>query len=63
MMELDRKDPFGIEKLLHPTLSYSHPSGVLTDPELGVNEKRAAPRILGLGRMRDRGHARATGVQ
>ena len=41
MMELDKKDPFGIEKLLHPALSYSHPSEVLADAELGLNEKRA----------------------
>jgi len=41
MIELDKKDPFGIEKLLHPALSYSHPSEVLSDPELGLNEKRA----------------------
>ena len=41
MIEMDKKDPFGIEKLLHPSLSYSHPSEVLSDPELGLNEKRA----------------------
>ena len=41
MKEPERKDPLGIEKLLHPALSYSHPTEVVSDPELSVNEKRA----------------------
>ena len=41
MTEKDTKDTFGIEKLLRPSLSYSHPREVLADQELGLNEKRA----------------------
>jgi hypothetical protein len=38
---MTEKDTFGIEKLLRPSLSYSHPREVLADQELGLNEKRA----------------------
>jgi len=41
MTEKEKKDAFGIEKLLRPSLSYSHPREVLADQELGLNEKRA----------------------
>jgi hypothetical protein len=41
MKEMGRKDIFEVEKLLHPARSYAHPSEVVADPGLTLNEKRA----------------------
>ena len=35
------KDTFNLSALLHPAQAYQHPSDVLADPDLTVNEKRA----------------------
>jgi hypothetical protein len=35
------RDDFDLNDLLHPALSFGHPSEVLNDPDLSVNEKRA----------------------
>ena len=41
MTELGRKEPFEVQKLLHPARSYTHPKDVVADPGLSLNEKRA----------------------
>ncbi len=39
---IDRTDDnFSLEKLLHPANAFGHPSEILKDPDLTVNEKRA----------------------
>ncbi len=39
---IDRSDDnFSLDKLLHPANAFGHPSEVLNDPDLTVNEKRA----------------------
>lgn len=35
------RDPFNLSALLHPAQAYEHPSQVLADADLTVNEKRA----------------------
>lgn len=35
------RDPFDIDALLHPARAFSHPSDVVSDPDLTINEKRA----------------------
>jgi hypothetical protein len=39
----DRKsdDPFDFGALLHPAAAFAHPSDVVNDPDLTLNEKRA----------------------
>jgi len=39
--ELENGDSFGIDDLLHPAQAFSHPSDVVNDPDLTLNEKRA----------------------
>jgi hypothetical protein len=34
-------DAFDLDELLHPATAFGHPSEVLNDPDLTVNEKRA----------------------
>jgi hypothetical protein len=34
-------DGFDLESLLHPAQAFEHPSNVVTDPDLTLNEKRA----------------------
>jgi hypothetical protein len=36
-----RKDVFDLDALLHPAQAFSHPSEVVNDPDLTLNEKRA----------------------
>jgi hypothetical protein len=36
-----REDVFDLNQLLHPADAFEHPSGVLHDPDLTLNEKRA----------------------
>ena len=38
---MTEKDPFDLSTLLHPADAYAHPSEVLADGDLTVNEKRA----------------------
>ena len=35
------KDNFDLDQLLHPAHAFSHPSEVVDDPDLTLNEKRA----------------------
>jgi hypothetical protein len=37
----DRKDPWDLDALLHPAQAFGHPSEVVSDPDLTLNEKRA----------------------
>jgi len=39
--ELKNEESFDIYDLLHPAQAFSHPSDVLNDPDLTLNEKRA----------------------
>src|SRR3954471_23647003 len=39
--ELKNQDSFDIDDLLHPAQAFSHPSDVVNDPDLTLNEKRA----------------------
>src|SRR3954468_15519729 len=41
--DLERKndDSFDLDDLLHPAQAFSHPSDVVNDPDLTLNEKRA----------------------
>src|SRR3954449_7776301 len=39
--ELKNEDSFDIDDLLHPAQAFSHPSDVVDDPDLTLNEKRA----------------------
>jgi hypothetical protein len=34
-------DDFDLDQLLHPALAFGHPSEVVNDPDLTLNEKRA----------------------
>jgi hypothetical protein len=34
-------DDFDLDELLHPAMAFGHPSEVLDDPDLTINEKRA----------------------
>ena len=36
-----RKDSFDLDQLLHPARAFAHPSEVVADPDLTLNEKRA----------------------
>lgn len=35
------KDTFDLDSLLHPARAFAHPSAVVNDPDLTLNEKRA----------------------
>jgi hypothetical protein len=37
----DRTDDFSLDELLHPANAFDHPSEVVNDPDLTLNEKRA----------------------
>ena len=37
----ERGSPFALDDLLHPAQAFGHPSDVVADPDLTVNEKRA----------------------
>ena len=37
----DREDAFDLNALLHPAQAFAHPSDVVRDPDLTLNEKRA----------------------
>ena len=37
----DDDDALDLNALLHPAQAFSHPSDVVTDPDLTLNEKRA----------------------
>jgi hypothetical protein len=37
----DVEDTFDLDDLLHPAQAFSHPSDVVNDPDLTLNEKRA----------------------
>jgi hypothetical protein len=39
--EVDRDDAWDLDKLLHPAQAFDHPSDVVNDPDLTLNEKRA----------------------
>ena len=41
MKDKIREDVFDLDELLHPAAAFEHPSEVLHDPDLTVNEKRA----------------------
>jgi hypothetical protein len=36
-----RRDAFDLDELLHPARAFGHPSRVVEDPDLTLNEKRA----------------------
>ncbi|MEI9803985.1 MAG: hypothetical protein WDN48_05360 [Pseudolabrys sp.] len=38
---LSRDEAFDLDALLHPAAAFSHPSEVVNDPDLTLNEKRA----------------------
>jgi hypothetical protein len=40
-IELKNEDSFDLDDLLHPAHAFSHPSDVVNDPDLTLNEKRA----------------------
>jgi hypothetical protein len=40
-MKETAKDPFDLQQLLHPAQAFDHPSQVVADPDLTLNEKRA----------------------
>ena len=40
-LETKTKTAFDIDALLHPARAFSHPSDVVSDPDLTLNEKRA----------------------
>lgn len=40
-LEPKNDDSFDLDDLLHPAQAFSHPSDVVNDPDLTVNEKRA----------------------
>src|SRR3954467_5338741 len=40
-IELKNEDSFDLDDLLHPAQAFSHPSDVVNDPDLTLNEKRA----------------------
>ena len=37
----NNRTPFDLDELLHPAQAFSHPSEVVHDPDLTLNEKRA----------------------
>jgi hypothetical protein len=39
--ESHREDAFDLDSLLHPAQAFEHPSHVVNDPDLTLNEKRA----------------------
>jgi hypothetical protein len=41
MTEGKRKEAFTVDQLLHPARAFKHPSAVVKDPDLTLNEKRA----------------------
>ncbi len=41
MTDREREDPFDLDALLHPAEAFAHPSDVVDDPDLTLNEKRA----------------------
>jgi hypothetical protein len=41
MKDRIRDDVFDLNELLHPADAFEHPSGVIGDPDLTLNEKRA----------------------
>jgi hypothetical protein len=41
LYEDDRDDAWVLDKLLHPAQAFAHPSDVINDPDLTLNEKRA----------------------
>jgi hypothetical protein len=58
----DRSDStFDLDELLHPANAFGHPSEVVNDPDLTLNEKRAILASWGVGCLCHRGGARATG--
>lgn len=40
-MKDSKKDVFDLDQLLHPAQAFDHPSQVVDDPDLTLNEKRA----------------------
>src|SRR3954468_3891462 len=40
-LERNNEDTFDLNALLHPAQAFSHPSEVVNDPDLTLNEKRA----------------------
>src|SRR3954467_10223439 len=40
-LEPNNEDPLELNALLHPAQAFSHPSDVVNDPDLTLNEKRA----------------------
>jgi hypothetical protein len=40
-LEQNNEDAFDLDDLLHPAQAFSHPSNVVNDPDLTLNEKRA----------------------
>jgi hypothetical protein len=40
-LEPNNDDSFDLDDLLHPAQAFSHPSDVVNDPDLTLNEKRA----------------------
>lgn len=40
-LEPKDQDSFDLDELLHPAQAFSHPSDVVNDPDLTLNEKRA----------------------
>jgi hypothetical protein len=47
----DKKAPFDLDELLHPSKAFRHPLDVVRDPDMTVSEKRS---VLGVRRLRDR---------
>src|SRR3954468_797815 len=40
-IETKNEDSFDLDELLHPAQAFAHPSDVVNDPDLTLNEKRA----------------------
>ncbi len=47
-------DTFDLDGLLHPAQAFEHPSHVVTDPDLTLNEKARDPCVVGVGCLCDR---------
>ncbi len=49
--EKDAQD-FDFNSLLHPAQAFGHPSEVVGDADLTLQEKRCDPSLMGVGRLR-----------
>ena len=49
----DYEDACDLDALLHPAQAFEHPSDVVSDPDLTLNEKARDPGVMGLRRVRN----------